>query len=134
YDTAISVYSGSRGNLTQVAGNDDDTGNGCHTQDGPDYGASLIFFDVAAGETLHIMVGSGYYSPSGGDLLFSLTQAPPPPANDDIEQATPVTALPFSDQIETRTATEAVDDPFSYNGGPGPSIWYDVVARADMRV
>ena len=86
YDTAISVYSGSRGNLTQVAGSNDTRVERCPAENPPNYyGVSMVVFDTAAGETLHIMIGSGYYSPSGGDLLFSLTQAPPPPANDDIE-------------------------------------------------
>lgn len=44
------------------------------------------------------------------------------PMNDDVDAATAITALPFEDLTDTRTATEASDDPDCF--GAGPTVWY----------
>ena len=56
-----------------------------------------------------------------------------PPSNDDFDNATLITAVPFSEQVDTSEATMAEDDPIPFNGAPGPTIWYDFVAPATGR-
>ncbi len=66
YDTTLSVYTGTRGDLTQIACNDDTFSV-----------QSRVDFDVVAGETYFFMVGSFFGSP-GGSLVFHLDVPPPP--------------------------------------------------------
>jgi hypothetical protein len=66
YDTTLSVYTGSRGALTQIACNDDAVGL-----------QSRVNFDAVAGETYFFMVGA-FGSGPGGQLVFSVDIAPPP--------------------------------------------------------
>jgi hypothetical protein len=66
YDTTLSVYTGSRGALSQIACNDDF-----------DSLQSRVVFDAAAGTTYFLMAGSFEMSP-GGNLLLTVEQAPPP--------------------------------------------------------
>jgi len=68
YDTTLSVYTGTRGGLNQIACNDD-TGSL----------QSRVRFDATAGQTYFFMVGA-YSSGSGGDLTLSVSEAPPLPA------------------------------------------------------
>jgi hypothetical protein len=68
YDTTVSAWTGSRGNLEFVAC-DDDSANSLQ---------SRIRFDAQAGTTYYFMVGSFPTSP-GGNLVFNLLEAPPPP-------------------------------------------------------
>jgi hypothetical protein len=58
------------------------------------------------------------------------------PANDEFESATPVTALPFEDETNTRDATTAVDDPPPPcgSGNPARSVWYAFTATEDARI
>jgi hypothetical protein len=66
YDTTLSVYTGSRGALTQIACNDDF-----------DSLQSRVIIDATAGTTYFFMVGSFFASP-GGNLVFTVQEAPPP--------------------------------------------------------
>lgn len=66
YDTTLSVYTGSRGALTQIACNDDSQGV-----------QSNVIFNAVAGETYFLMVGA-FASGAGGNLVFSMDLAPPP--------------------------------------------------------
>lgn len=65
YDTTLSVYTGPRGSLTQLACNDDF-----------DSLQSKVTFNAAAGETYFFMVGA-FESDPGGNLVFSVDIAPP---------------------------------------------------------
>ena len=60
YSPTLSVYTGSRGALTQIACNFGDTG---------------VAFEAAAGTTYYFMVGSCCGS-AGGNLVFNLSEAP----------------------------------------------------------
>lgn len=51
------------------------------------------------------------------------------PDNDDLESATTVTDLPFTDMIDTSEATEAADDPDCF--GAGPTVWYALTLDSD---
>jgi hypothetical protein len=65
YDTGLSVYTGTQGNLSQVACNDDADGL-----------QSRVMFQVDAGETYYFMVAA-YGSGPGGILAFMVEEAPP---------------------------------------------------------
>lgn len=66
YDTSLSVYTGSPGDLTQIACNDDAGSL-----------QSSVTFEAVAGETYFIMVGAFEDSP-GGELTLTVQEAPPP--------------------------------------------------------
>jgi len=67
YDTTLSVYTGSRGSLTQLGCNDDSQGV-----------QSRIRFDAVAGTTYYFMVSSFSFFPvSNANLVFNLVPAPP---------------------------------------------------------
>lgn len=69
YDTTLSVYTGTRGALTQVACNDQSNGTN----------QSRVRFDAIAGTTYFFMVSSFSFFPvSGANLTFNLVPAPPP--------------------------------------------------------
>ena len=65
YDTTLSVYTGSRGSLTQIACNDDLQG-----------AQSSVIFNAIAGQKYFLMVGA-FASGPGGNLMFSMDVAPP---------------------------------------------------------
>ena len=68
YDTVVSVYTGVRGDLTQVICNDDSNGTA----------QSRVRFDAIAGTTYYFMASSFSYYGSSSNLVFNLLQAPPP--------------------------------------------------------
>lgn len=57
-------------------------------------------------------------------LLWAGTVAAAPPGNDDINSATAISSLPFSDALDTTEATTAPDDP--YCGGNVATVWYAI--------
>lgn len=67
YDTTLSVYTGSRGSLSQVA---------CNDNSGQSY-QSRVRFNAVAGTTYWIMASS-YYGTPGGQLVLNALEAPPP--------------------------------------------------------
>jgi hypothetical protein len=69
YDTTLSVYTGTRGSLTQLACNDDSNSTV----------QSRVRFDAVAGTTYFFMVSSFSFFPvSSANLTFNLVPAPPP--------------------------------------------------------
>ncbi|WP_370967392.1 PKD domain-containing protein [Amycolatopsis sp. cg9] len=55
-----------------------------------------------------------------------------PPSNDDFDQATAITALPFTAQQDTSEATKAVDDPYwCQSSDVRASVWFRYTATAD---
>lgn len=67
YDTTLSVYTGARGALTQIACNDQSNGN-----------QSRVRFDAVAGTTYFFMVSTFSFPVSPANLVFNLLPAPPP--------------------------------------------------------
>jgi len=113
--TAMSVYTGERGALEQIV---------CHH----DYAR----FDATAGETYYIMAG---LPEPGSPLVFLAEQLPPPPVNDDFDDATVITALPFSDDVGTGGAIAERDDPGPCGDEPqDPNVWYAYTPAADTPV
>lgn len=119
YDTTLSVYTGTRGALTQITCNDDYSGL-----------LSFVQFSVSAGETYFIMAGK-FCCGTGGNLVLAVNELSAP-ANDDVDNAVVVNPLPFTDARDTTGATTAPDDPFCpYNGA---SVWYEFTPDANGRV
>jgi len=68
YDTTLSVYTGTRGSLTQLACNDDSQSL-----------QSRIRFNAVAGTTYYFMVSSfSFFPASNANLVFNLLPGPPP--------------------------------------------------------
>ncbi|HWO64525.1 MAG TPA: hypothetical protein VNO31_31270 [Umezawaea sp.] len=53
-----------------------------------------------------------------------------PPSNDDFDQATAITALPFSSTVDTRDATPGADEPSNCSWSTS-SVWFRYTATAD---
>jgi hypothetical protein len=120
YDTLIGAYTGARGGLSEVACNNNDPRQGSYQ--------ARLRIAVQASVTYHLMIGwgAGVY-PTAGELHLSVALAPPPPANDDFNDATAIGALPFGQDLDTSAATVAADDPSGSCFGPvGATVWYKI--------
>lgn len=122
HDLAVGVYTGDYNEgLTEVI---------CSV------GAGAFTAKLDAGVRYSIMIvgiGSHPYPPGnfGGTLQFELTSSPPP-ENDDFDNAKVVSALPYSDAIDTRMATWASDDPSDcWISG---SVWYALTPQTNMTI
>ncbi len=118
FDTVLAVYTGTRGNLTEVACNDD-TSTGLSSQ---------IEFTTVSGTTYYVMVtGNGNV---GGNLTFH-AELFTMPANDDFDSATPVTLDSlnlYSATQSTSGSTSASDDPTTCNTTTANTVWYSFTA------
>jgi len=122
YDTILSVWVGTRGNLVEV---------GCHDDIDPAFGTNLLSqmgFPVSSGITYYIMVSGGIFADSG-NLVFNAAAAPEPPPNDDFADAIEISSLPFNDVQNTQSATVDSNDPnpscdISVIFGVNHTIWY----------
>jgi hypothetical protein len=123
YDTTLAAYTGTRGNLAEVACNDD-VAEDLH---------SRIRFTAEGGTTYFVMVGAFDDTP-GGQLVVTAEERmiPPPPANDTVDQATPITALPYADELDMSGATRAPEDPVCII--EGPTVWYALTLDTQTRV
>jgi hypothetical protein len=108
YEVVLGVFTGTRDALTPVH-------PACFMAR---YAMSLT------ADTTYYFVASRTNDIDLGNLVFDLRIADSPP-NDDFENATQVTQLPFSDSISTSEATVAADEPFDPGcGGSLASVWY----------
>jgi hypothetical protein len=120
YDTILTVYTGTRGSLTQVGCNDQVTGTI----------TSLLTLRMTAGTTYHIMLGGDFGSV--GDLRFSAQDVTGlVPVNDDFDNAIPVVRVRFLDRQDNRVNFPAPDDPVTCDPNVGGTIWYRYIAPAD---
>jgi hypothetical protein len=129
YETALGAYSGSRGDLAELA-----CASGNLQGDYPYQ--SRVVIDVTAGQPVYFMVGAAWWG-SGGNLVFNVDVGPPTPPNDDFDDAIVVTDLPFTHSMDTREATTGWDDPWC--GGPESdpataTVWYAFTATQDGRI
>ncbi|MFE9745402.1 PKD domain-containing protein [Saccharothrix saharensis] len=115
YDTILSVHTGYRGALTQVACNDN-ADDALH---------SRVEVPVVAGASYHLMVGAPYWDPLGS-LVLSATGWPSTPANDAFAHAEQVTSLPHTADATLAAATEEPGEPDSRCGKTTRSVWYAV--------
>src|SRR5919197_3147938 len=65
-------------------------------------------------------------------VVLGSSSAMAQPANDDFDNATVITDLPFTDAINTQDATTAPDDPDC--GGADKSVWYSFTPSSTMDV
>jgi hypothetical protein len=112
YGTQIAVYTGSRDALAPVA---------CG-------GSAGVRFNAAAGITYYIQIVS---NDRGGDLVLNAV-GHFAPSNDDFDNATTITSLPFSDTVDTAAATVAPDDPTDCAGTNVHTVWYAFTPSADV--
>jgi hypothetical protein len=113
----LSVFTGSRGDLTEI---------GCN------YYEPSLTLGLTGGTTYYFLITSLWET--GGDLTLSVTEVVPPP-NDDFDTATVVSGLPFTATINTRLATNALDDPPHCSGySPPGSVWYSFTTTQDVRL
>jgi hypothetical protein len=96
YDTTLSVYTGTRGALTQIACNDDTQGL-----------QSSVTWEVVAGTTYYLMAGSFFDSP-GGNLSFTVQESGPPPTLD--------VAIDPIGHVNPRTGVAQVSGTFTCTG------------------
>jgi sugar lactone lactonase YvrE len=89
------------------------------------YGPRIVL-DLEPGRTYHLQVRS-----TAQIAVFNLL-APPPPANDEIGQATVIGALPFTDSIHTATATRSAGDPSGACFSGLSNVWYQFTPPFDM--
>ena len=95
-----------------------------------------VTFTAAAGTQYFFMIAACCDGVNGGDLVLTVTAVPPPPPppNDDIANATAVTAIPFTDLVDTRGATTDSDPADPDCVGNGPTVWYSFRPSSNMRV
>jgi hypothetical protein len=116
YDTALCVYFGTRGDLTEVVANNNESTD-------PSITTSRVRFVADAGVTYHVMVGSRFCC--GGDLSLALVESPILPANDSLSIPTAIASIPFVDHVDTRTATASPYDPnVGACQGYRYTVWY----------
>ena len=69
-----------------------------------------------------------------GQLDFGSSAPPPPPtglSGDSCQSPRVIASLPYSDALDTRSATSSSDDPVSCTGGQDTnSVWYAITAAA----
>ena len=110
---SLATYAGSLGSLNQVTCGQLST-------------VFPIVIPLTGGTSYYFMVASSIPAP----VTLSI-QVPTPPANDLIENAAVITALPF-DTVQTMTdATRSASDPSATCIGAAPTVWYRYDAPAD---
>jgi hypothetical protein len=57
-----------------------------------------------------------------------------PPSNDDFNDATVISSLPFSDSLNNEEATSAADDPSSACFGETHTVWYSFTPDEDVTI
>lgn len=82
-----------------------------------------VVFKIQAGTTYYLQAGNLYQQGGSVQLRVQLVQPLP---NDDFANALPVTALPFSNTVDTSTATLEAGEPTPScgSGNPAGSVWY----------
>jgi hypothetical protein len=94
------------------------------------YGGEGTFL-AQAGYTYYIQVGTQAADPS--DVNISLKELASPPPNDDFDQASAVSSVPYVDGLDLHLATAAADDPTDCFSGAN-TAWYKFTAPASEKV
>lgn len=124
FDVVLSVWTGTRGNLTEA---------GCNNGSG---NTAQVFLETVPGTTYHIMIGG--HNNASGDVRFRASDATGLIApNATINSATVINDLTFSDYANTRYSFADATDPAascSFYGGNANSVWYEYTPAADTDV
>ncbi len=122
WDTFISVLQGTDlSSLATVA---------CVSTGGS--GNSVTFW-ASAGQTYYFQLGSSY---SSGILQVNVNEVLPP-ANDNFENASVISALPFQDSQDTTAATSELGEPTPscvYSNPVGATIWYSFTPAESISI
>ncbi|MGI9545399.1 MAG: hypothetical protein ACR2MX_19205, partial [Cyclobacteriaceae bacterium] len=124
-DTAIELYTGNCGNLTQVACHDD--------VDWPSNPYSIIQVSGLANTTVYIRVWA-YNNSTSGDFNIVAYSTPPPANNDCIDAQGLVVGTDSTQNIVTGTNVGATDSgialPNNCDGYLGGDVWYTAMVPA----
>lgn len=126
FDTVVAVYRGtSLGGLTRVGCNDDIAHVNGNLR-------SRVEWEATAGQTYYVQVGGFRQTgeatgeTASGELDLSLSAVTfPPPANDALGSAQPISTLSFfSNGVNTRGASSELDEPTPSCAPIGKTVWY----------
>lgn len=121
FDTVLAVWTESGSRLTEV---------GCNSYFGSS-SQSRIAFQASAGQTYLFQVDGFPFDNPMPSLTFNL-EAGIPPANDDFLDVTTITALPFTDTVDTEAATTEHGEPTpSCIGTAASTVWYSFTPAED---
>jgi PKD repeat protein len=96
-------------------------------------GRSSATFSVQAGKTYYVQAG-GFYGFSTGTLDLAL-QAVLPPVNDNFANATPISSLPFQNDVDTTAATVETGEPSLCTPPPSEqTAWYAYIPASSGSV
>lgn len=127
YDTSILVYTGTSGNLTLVAGNDDDSS--CGTR-------SKVVFNSDGATTYYIAV-EGYNPTSTGAFVLNVTCAdviPPAVANQDCGTSLLVNVDGTDNLSDNSYGTVSAAQPSCDSFGVIQDVWFSFVAPSNGEV
>jgi hypothetical protein len=94
------------------------------------YGTSTVIVNAQAGKTYYVQAGSNFTS--SGTLTVSVDFAPRAP-NDDLANATGVSTVPFSDEVDNSEATLEDGEPQPC-GVTGKTVWYAFTLTSTVSV
>ena len=150
YDTVLAVFTGSRGALTRIACNDDESSSIYQSRGVVDLVAGTTYYvevadywsTTAAASALKAKPVGGIRMQGGGSLTLALTPetataTPTPSVNtfDEIASPRSIAALPFSEVTDTSFATSSASDPILCTGYRGSAtVWYRFTAPASGRL
>lgn len=83
---------------------------------------------VQAGVTYFVALAS--LDGQGGPVSLTFARPPEPPPNDDVANATPITTLPFTVDLDTSLATMSPDEPFPAD--LTHMVWFAIQPDADL--
>jgi hypothetical protein len=124
YRTLIGVWSVGKFGLQSV---------GCSYDGSTNAEETKVPFVAQAGHTYYVQV-SGYSSSSSSGALRLAVDTGVSPPNDNFAGATSVASFPFTDTVDTFTATSEVSDPVpscDFGGSLSRTIWYRYAPAAD---
>ena len=107
---------------------------GCHTPSATD-ACELITIHGNPSSCLACHTDCATTTTTTADGSTTTTTVPSyePPANDDFDNATPITVLPFTAFSNTREATPSTDDPTDCYG-TNASVWYELTSITNIRI
>lgn len=97
------------------------------------YSGSSFAFPATEGETYYVSVNRGLYAATLTARLD--VRIVSPPSNDNFNNATPITSLPFDNTVDTLMATVEPSEPeLCLPSGSGKTVWYSYTASSSGSV
>jgi hypothetical protein len=85
------------------------------------YGQNSMVFPVDAGRTYYVQAGAANFTV--GTMTVQL-ESVPPPANDDFANATTVSSLPFTNNVDASASGRQPSEPSPTCGSTPATVWY----------